>query len=298
MDHEFDVESLRRRLEGHDPGDGQMWIGSIPPTLVAAVLARLQVETAAPDFAQLGRLIGAYIRTVPWESAFRIVKRDQNQKLEDCPRWPVEFWIDHLERGGGGTCFESNYAFFALLRSQGFTGYLTVNNMGDSVGCHSAIIVTLDDQKWIVDAGFPLYGPLPLAPGQVCAAETPFMTYKVRSLGADQYRIERFPHPETYAFTLIDRPVEEHAYREATTADYLPDGHFLNRVIIHKVIAKQVWRFNSAELPYCLQRFHLGERTDIILEEALAAHLAAKFDMNQKILGRALALIGIDPAII
>jgi arylamine N-acetyltransferase len=54
---------------------------------------------------------------------------------------------DNLLPGSGGTCFESNYALFSLLLARGFTGQLTVNNMGETVGCQSAIVLEIDGTK-------------------------------------------------------------------------------------------------------------------------------------------------------
>ena len=89
------------------------------------ILRFLQIRQQPTTLAFLDELVTAYTRRVPWESAFRIAKRATTPVTADCPRWPAEFWKDAQERGGGGTCFESNYAFFWLLQRLGFDGYLT-----------------------------------------------------------------------------------------------------------------------------------------------------------------------------
>ncbi len=137
---------------------------ALSPDWAMTVLAHLGVDAGRPTLALVDALVEAYTRTVPWESAFRIVKRARTQNTRDCPRWPEEFWQDAIERGGGGTCFESNYAFFALLRAIGYEGYLTINNMATKVGCHTAIVLKLEGKPWLVDVGLPLFSPLPLDP--------------------------------------------------------------------------------------------------------------------------------------
>ncbi|MCP4359607.1 MAG: hypothetical protein GY796_16490, partial [Chloroflexi bacterium] len=117
-----------------------------------------------PSIPFIDSLIHAYCRTVPWESAFRIVRRAAVTNPTNCPRWPDQFWREAIQKGSGGTCFESNYAVLTLLQALGIDGYLTINNMEDSIGCHSAIIIWLAGQKWLVDVGFPLYAPLPISP--------------------------------------------------------------------------------------------------------------------------------------
>ena len=67
---------------------------------------------------------------MPWESASRIVRRARHTESADCVLLGAEFWESHFALGTGGTCYESNYAFFGLLRRIGFEGYLTINDMG------------------------------------------------------------------------------------------------------------------------------------------------------------------------
>ncbi|MBI3957473.1 MAG: arylamine N-acetyltransferase [Chloroflexi bacterium] len=261
-------------------------------TATHSILRFLKIKQQPPSPAFLDALVTAYTRHVPWESAFRIAKRAATPVTAECPRWPVEFWADALERGGGGTCFESNYAFFRLLRELGFDGYLTVNDMGESRGCHTAIVVCLGDQRWLVDAGYPLYLPVPLAAGQTTHRQTPFHTYTVTPQPDYRFEIQRDRHPKPYTFTLIDRPVPDDDYRAATTADYAPDGHFLTEVIVHKVIDDRVWRLNGRVDPPLLESFPaLGDPQPATCEPLptpdAPARLARLFGMEQGVLQRA-----------
>ncbi len=259
--------------------------------LQCAVLNHLQVTHGKPDHQHLEQLVAAFVRIVPWESASRIVRRADCDQLENRPRWPDIFWNDHLRMGGGGTCFESNFAFSALLNGLGYEGYLTINDMQDSIGCHTAVILLLDGQKWIVDVGFPIYGVLPLNPEVIAQKDTPFHRYSIDPLGDGCYQIERRPHPNEYAFTLIDRPVTLDRYRQATTADYGPHGHFLQRVIVHKILNEQMWRFNSVEIPAQFSRFEDGRRFDTIIDGDIATAIAAKFHLDQQVVHKALELL-------
>lgn len=250
------------------------------PEMVTAVLNYLDIKPTNPDSKLLDQLINAYIRKVPWESAFRIARRARITNTNKCPRWPAIFWQEALTLGGGGTCFESNYAFLTLLKAVGFEGYLTINNMGDSIGCHTAIIILLDGQKWLVDAGLPIHAPLPLSHRGRMYRATRFMNYCVWPDGEQRYQVERWPHPQHNAFTLIDKPVTETAYRAATTADYEPTGHFLDRVVVNKIVGERPFRFNSADQPYRFESFHDGQRSDHWIEEDVATAVASKFSMD------------------
>jgi arylamine N-acetyltransferase len=257
------------------------------------VLQHLGCTAMRPGVAALNRLITAYISRVPWESAFRIAKRSLTTSTDQCPRWPEEFWEDAIVRGGGGTCFESNYAFLSLLRSLGYDGYLTINNMGDTVGCHTAIIVRIDGTTRVVDVGIPLHRSILLRAKRVSRQHTPFHTYVLRPDGERRFQVERTRHPKRNIFTLLDVPVEDAAYRRATTNDYGPQGLFLERVVINKIIGKQHMRFSSSERPWCIEQFNLrGEKSEVALaDDTAAAQLAAVFEMDRDVIQRALTVV-------
>lgn len=256
--------------------------------LTHRVLAHLQVGPAAPDLALLDRLLYQYGQTVPWESASRIVKRARTSDLRAAPRWSEEFWEDALQRGTGGTCFESNYAFQALLDSLGYQSYLTINDMSATVGCHTAIVVRLDERSWLVDAGYPIYVALPLDPQRETERATPAISYRVEPVSRDRYVISNWPHPRPYMFDLVDRPVDQAAYRAATTNDYGPDGLFLDQLVLRKLIDGTIWRFDSAARPYQLEQFRAGSRTTQPLDDAPAAALSRTFGIEAGIVEQAL----------
>ncbi len=264
----------------------------LPPNLTRAVLAHLGVPPAPPTLDLLDDLIPAYTRAVPWESAFRIAKRARTPDTAACPRWPDEFWADAMARGGGGTCFESNYAFLSLLRALGYQGYLTINNMGEKINCHAAIVLRVDGGRWLVDAGLPLYVPLPIDPSAPTRRDSPFHTYTVRPDRAGIYQVERTKHPQPNCYTLIDTPVPDTAYRAALTADYEASGFFLDRIIVYKVVDGQAWRFCSAETPLHLESFRDGKRTDQLLNGDIAKTVGQHFDMDVATLRAALAATG------
>ncbi len=255
------------------------------------VLTFLEVDIEQPSVDFLDGLITAYTRKVPWESAFRIARRASTADTLSCPRWPSIFWCDAIERGGGGTCFESNYAFFRLLRRLNFEGYLTINNMQETIGCHTAIVLWIDGGKWLTDVGLPLFVSLPIDETAATRRESFAHEYQVVPVGPRRFNILRDRHPKPNCFTLVDEPVEDYAYRQATTCDYEPSGYFLDRVIITKVVNGVPWRFNGAERPLHLESFPGGMRVDYPIEDNVVDHLARHFAMDPLTLENAFAAV-------
>ena len=248
-----------------------------------------------PTLSTLRRLVNRYTRTVPWESASRIVRRSRQVESTDCILLGEAFWESHFAFGTGGTCYESNYAFVGLLQRLGYTGYLTINDIGGAIGCHSAIVVLLDGCKYLVDVGYPLYAVLPLRADQETSADSPIMKYTLASKGGNRYRIRREPHPRGDGFLLHDKPVADAAYRAIGIHDYRHDGgQFLNEIVIHKVVDEQLWRFNSDERPFRIQQFVAGQRRDHMLGDDPAGEVASKFGMSPAVLEEAMAILGLN----
>ncbi|MCY3797200.1 MAG: arylamine N-acetyltransferase [Chloroflexi bacterium] len=242
-----------------------------------------------PNLDTLRQLLARYTRAVPWESASRIGRRARYQAAADCALLGADFWASHLESGAGGTCYESNYAFFGLLRFMGFEGYLTINDMGGAIGCHSAITIIVAGQKYLVDVGYPVHAVIPLndsGKSSVCSA---IMDYTIEPLGADRYALWRETQPRVNAFQLNDAPVAEADYRAIAMHDYRHDGgQFLDKIVIHKVIDEQLWRFNGDERPWRIQQFVEGERRDHELADDPAAELSEKFGIARKVVAEAM----------
>ena len=252
------------------------------PELTKQVLGYLGCPEKSPSIRYLNQLIQGYIRQVPFESVTRIIKRHTTIKTVDCPRWSEEFWYEAMSSGTGGTCFECNLAFFSLLTTVGFDGYLTINDMGENRACHTASIILLQSQKYLVDVAIPLHCALPIHNYKTTKRSTRFHTYTVRPSGEAAFEIERSHHPKRNIFTLVDTPIPINKYKTAVERDYEPSGYFLERVVIVKVIGNRVWRFNSLERPFKLEGFDKMSKQEIFpIPGRLASILADHFDMSE-----------------
>ena len=284
---------LSAKIGAMEPDTPQ--IAPLSADMTHCVLLHFGLPTdAPPNLNTLRLLLERYTRAVPWESASRIMRRAQYADAADCLLLGDAFWESHFKLGSGGTCYESNYAFFGLLRRLGFEGYLTLNDMGTAIGCHSAIIILLQGRKVVVDVGFPLHAILPLADGRESTAESPFMRYTAKPLGDRRFEIWRSLPRDERVFQLNDIAIGEVDYREMTLHDYRHNGgQFLNEVVIHKVIDGQLWRFNSDERPLRLQQFVDGERHDRRFGDDPAGEVAEKFGMARAVVAEALASLNI-----
>ncbi|MEL6269647.1 MAG: arylamine N-acetyltransferase [Chloroflexota bacterium] len=243
-----------------------------------------------PNLTFARELLTAYTQNVPWGSTCRISRKSLSTPAERA-RFAHAFWADVIERGGDGTCFESNYAFFALLQSLGYAGYLTLNNMGDSVQCHSAIVLLMDDEKWLVDVGLPVLALIHLDPHHVTIGESVWHEYIAIPKGNGfSYDIMQSHHPSPYCFTLMDAPIEDEHYRQRLIHDHTPEaGLFLDKVIMRKVIDGSVVRYNGRDEDRIVEEFPpRAKKRQYEIEGDVAAGLSETFGVDVDVVQAAL----------
>lgn len=200
--------------------------------------------------------------------------------------------------GFGGTCFESSLAFYSLLRALGYEGYLAVNDMGAIRGCHAAIVIVIDGQKYLVDNTIPVHAAVRIDPQKTVKRQTALFDYKLRPISANKYDVERSHRPSKNLFTLIDVPVSLPDYLAIVEDDYTEaTGRFLKSVVMVKVVDEMAQRFFSDQLPYKLESFDRAGRTEKFIEpESLSYELAKVFHLPEVSISAALSLIQEPPA--
>jgi arylamine N-acetyltransferase len=246
-----------------------------------SILEYLRVEEDKPSLEYLQRLMTAYCSTVPWESLSRILRKSKFKVPEKCIKLENEFWNDAIKIGTGGTCYESNLAFDFLLKSLGFETYLTINKIKDKSSLHSAIIVSIDSMKYIVDIGYPLYAPIPIKKNEVSFIHQNQIEYRSTYLSDEKYLIENFPNQKPYLYDLTDKPVCLKDYLQICKVDYGENGLFLDRIIMRKVKKGVPTRFDSEDQPYNIHLFQNGLKSKQLLDiEKMIPTLSEYYNIN------------------
>jgi arylamine N-acetyltransferase len=84
------------------------------------------------------------------------------------PRMPLTVVREHLELGTGGTCFSLAELLGRLARAAGFSAHPVMAHMRHGPNVHCALRVEASNgAAFLVDPGYLLPGPRPLAPGPV-----------------------------------------------------------------------------------------------------------------------------------
>ena len=265
----------------------------ISKSLKIDILLYLGCPSKDPTLRYLNQLIHAYIRRVPWESVSRIIKRHRTPETKNCPRLPEEFWGDAMRYGFGGTCFESSLAFYSLLTRLGYEGYLTVNDMGESHGCHAAIVIVIKGQKYLVDNTIPVHAAMRMDAHRTVRRRTALFDYILRPVSDNKYEVQRSRRPSKNLFTLIDIPVRLQDFLSVVEDDYTEsNGRFLKSVVMVKVVDEKAQRFFSDQKPYRLESFfRKGALEKFVDPAALPSELAQVFQLPENSISAAFACL-------
>jgi len=142
---------------------------------VSAVLQRLGVDRRAPDLAGLREVYAAWCSAVSFDTSLKMIYLAE-QASGPLPGWTAEsFFQAWIEHGTGGTCWAGNGALHDLLDALGFDVARAIATMLPSADIrapnHGSVIVSLDGERWIVDAsilsGEPIRIPMPEEPASL-----------------------------------------------------------------------------------------------------------------------------------
>lgn len=161
------------------------------PSLTERVLEKLECPALEPTLVGLSRLYDRWCRTVPFDNVRKLIHVRRGDAGPLPGSTPEDFFAGWLAHGAGGTCWAGNGALHALLRDLGFAAERAVATMlvsPDLPPNHGSVVVTLDGDRWIVDASILHGEPLLMRAQQPAAIDHP--AWGVTAEWVDgQYRI-------------------------------------------------------------------------------------------------------------
>jgi N-hydroxyarylamine O-acetyltransferase len=177
-----------------------------------------------------------------------------------------------LRQKRGGFCYELNGLFCAMLKSLGFKVKMISARVHQKEGGyspefdHMALLVTIDNDTYLVDVGFGRFSLQPLLLREEVILKDPHGNFVFDSY-QDHYRInliekgERMPQ---YIFTIHTRQLKDfaamcHFHQQS------PDSHFSQKKVISLSLEKGRITLNDDTLKVT--------NGDVIKEEHFASHL-------------------------
>jgi N-hydroxyarylamine O-acetyltransferase len=123
---------------------------------VGAVLEKLEVDRPAPNLVGLRALYGAWCGAVSFDNVLKMIHVGEERSGPLPGSTADSFFEGWLEHGAGGTCWAGNGALHDLLEALGFDVARAIATMLPSPDArgpnHGSVVVTVEGERWIVDA--------------------------------------------------------------------------------------------------------------------------------------------------
>lgn len=256
-----------------------------------AILQHLDLARQTPSLDYLNAILVAWSARIPWETASRIARHQQDGTAIDYARFPSQFFADALDYSTGGTCFETNLALRALLTDLGFTSALHFCDMETpTINPHCALTVELESGTYLADMGYPIPGALRLDDTETTHLSTPAYAFRAIPHFNHRWEVRREATGyESQSFVLKGEPIDEETFKARLIRDHEPDGLFLDEVIISKTTGAGMLRYSPDK--GLVIRTHEAEVSVPLLPEEegnLVEALSRRFDLSSHILAIAL----------
>ncbi len=99
---------------------------------------------------------------IPYENLTKIIRASVVKEPDKRLRGPREVLEDYIRYGAGGTCFSLTNCLRALLQEYDYTGYFRMADLGSRQNNHCALVVNIEDRRWLLDPGYLVTRPLPI----------------------------------------------------------------------------------------------------------------------------------------
>ena len=145
-------------------------MAELEPALVEKILQQIGLTKApSTDIAGLEELYGAWCRHVPFDNCRKLIACRRAEPGPLPGNDPVDFFAAWLQHGVGGTCWAIHGAWCELLQALGFDACRAVATMmvaPDLPPNHGTVVVTIDGDRFLVDASIMFVEPLPIVQGR------------------------------------------------------------------------------------------------------------------------------------
>ncbi|MBN1163779.1 MAG: arylamine N-acetyltransferase [Candidatus Krumholzibacteriota bacterium] len=131
------------------------------------------------------RTMVSHFSHLPYENLTKIIKKFSGSDPQACLRDPAEVIRGYIEDNTGGTCFSLTWCLGSILSGAGFRCYPVMADMRQP-NIHCALVVLVKETRYIVDPGYLLGEPVPLA-GKPVTLPTPFGMVQLRPRGLSSY---------------------------------------------------------------------------------------------------------------
>lgn len=253
---------------------------------LADFMGHFGIKPEAPTPMLLESVVCAFAR-IPYENITKIIKRAESGSAEKARRYPDEVVRDHIAWGAGGTCFSLTYALRHLLRGLGWQAECILADRKYGQDTHCALLVWIDGAPHLLDPGYLLLRPVPLA--EACGREidTGFNRLVLARDGApDRISLSTARNGvQNQRLTYKTSPVDESQFFKAWDASF--DWDMMRYPLLTRTAGDSQIYVRGSRRQISGPGFM---KTSHVAGADLVARIASDFGMDVSLVARAVAL--------
>ena len=174
------------------------------------IFGHFRLSPGNPELEMLRRIVECY-SNLPYENLTKIIKKFTAGSAEERLRGPVEVASGYVERHTGGTCFSLTYCLGSILAGAGYRCHPVMADM-KRPNIHCALVVEMNERRYLVDPGYLVGEPVELA-GKPVRMETAFGVVEIRPREGERYDLFTLEgETRKWRYTVRTTPVSHAAF--------------------------------------------------------------------------------------
>jgi arylamine N-acetyltransferase len=255
--------------------------------LLQEFLRRSGISAALPPIEKLTAVACAFA-ALPFENLTKIIREAEAGTAEAARRWPADVLGDHWTLGAGGTCFALTATLLYLVRALGWQAEPILADRRYGADTHSALVVWIGGELRLLDPGYLIVDPLRLPAAGEVRVPTPFNELVlVGKEGGARVELSTVQHGQsTYRLTYKTAPVDAGEFLLAWDVSFEAD--MMRYPVLSRVVGGQQIYLQKQHV--LIRGADASQRIEIATA-ALAAEIAARFHLPERLVAKALGLL-------
>lgn len=235
----------------------------------------------------LGQVASAFAR-VPYENLTKILSHAERGTAAAACRTPRQVLDDHRRWRAGGTCFSLTATLLYLVRSLGFEAEPILADRRYGANTHSALLVWIDQQPHLLDPGYLIVDPIPLAQDpNTLVLPTRFNELKLVPSARDCLALYTLQQNECrYRLTFKISPVDASQFRRVWEASF---GWEMMRAPVLTLVSKNQQLYMHGDR--LQRRSRTAVHREKVPEHLLSERMAREFGMDAHMIHKALQVL-------
>ena len=225
--------------------------------------------------------------TIPYENLTKIIRNEEigGQRAK---RVPADVIGEHVEFGGGGTCFSLTAAMLHILRALGWRAEPILADRHYGMDTHCALVVWIDERPHLLDPGYLIVRPIPLGTSQETHVATSFNAVILRPTERGE-RYELYTSQQvsvSHRLTLKVAPTDPGTFLRAWDASF--DWDMMRYPVLTRA-------YRNEHIYLQGQRIQRRGREHVVRDEIdleqMPQQIAQEFGVDVRVVRRALEIL-------